>query len=240
MYYNEIDTRKILDTCNDRIVDVISDFVDLTSRGSKYFGQCPSCGAPAGLEINTAKKIFKCFKCGTVGGNSAVSFLMKAQGKSYPEALEYLNNKFLVISQPAPFKKSKTDNKTKVTTKPYCERMLAASGLTQRDVQATVYVKDENHTTLTSNVFKSGSVDYKFEIITGDDVIIEYFDLEGAPIKYETKDAKGKYTGKYKEFFRIRYQYPEEHLDKDGKPVKYRSPYGSGSFIFIPEFIRKA
>lgn len=240
MYFNEQDTRRILDTCNDRIVEVISDFVDLTPRGSKFFGQCPSCEHPAGLEVNTAKKIFKCFKCGNVAGNSAVSFLMKAEGKSYPEALEFLNNKFLVISQPAPAKKSKTAKKTKVTSKSFCERMLAASGLAQKDVQATVFVKDENKTTLTSNVFKAGSVDHKFEIIAGDDVIIEYFDLEGAPIKYETKDAKGKYTGKYKEFFRIRYQYPEEHLDKDGKPVKYRSPYGSGSFIFIPEFIRKA
>ena len=101
MYYNEHDTRKILDTCNDRIVDVISDFVDLTTRGSKFFGQCPSCGHPAGLEVNTGKKIFKCFKCGNVSGNSAVSFLMKAEGKSYPEALEFLNNKFLIISQPA-------------------------------------------------------------------------------------------------------------------------------------------
>ena len=115
MYFNEQDTRRILDTCNDRIVEVISDFVELTPRGSKFFGQCPSCGAPAGLEVTPGKKIFKCFKCGNVGGNSAVSFLMKAKGKSYPEALEFLNNKFLVISQPAPAKKSKTAKKTKVS-----------------------------------------------------------------------------------------------------------------------------
>lgn len=239
MYYNEHDTRKILDTCNDRIVDVISDFIQLTKRGAKYFGECPSCNRDGGLEINEGKKVFKCFKCGQVGGTSAVSFLMKAKGMSYPESLDYLNRKYSIVFEATkPSKKAVKASKAS-SKKSYCERMLIASGLTPNDVKAKVFIKDENKTVTVSNVFKAGTVNNKFEIIDGDDVIIEYYDLDGAPVKYETKDAKGKLTGKFKEFFRIRYQYPEEHLDKDGKPVKYRSPYGSGSFIYIPQYIRQ-
>ena len=102
-----------------------------------------------------------------------------------------------------------------------------------------MFVKDENKTVLTSRVFKSGTINNHFEIIDGNDVIIEYFDLEGAPVRYEVKDAKGKYTGKFKDFFRIRFQFPDDHKDKNGKPAKYKSPYGSGNFIFIPEKIRE-
>ena len=242
MFYNEDDTRKILDTCNDRVVDVISDFIPITNRGNKFYGECPACHRETGLEINPAKKIFKCFKCGQVSGNSAISFLMKAEGMTYPDALDYLNRKYSIVSEPVKSGNNKIAKKASKTgkIKSFCERMLSESGLTQKDVQATVFVKDENKTVLTSNVFKSGTVNSKFEIIDGDDVIIEYFDLEGAPVKYEVKDSKDKLTGKFREFFRVRYQFPEEHKDKDGKPTKYKSPWGSGSYIFLPEAIRRA
>ena len=105
--------------------------------------------------------------------------------------------------------------------------MLKESGLTQADVQAKTFIKDENNTSTISNVFRSGSVNSRNEIIDGDDVIIEYYDLEGEPVKYEQL-LKGKGTGKIKEYFRVRWQYPHEHLDKNGRPYKYKSPSGSG------------
>lgn len=238
MNYSEHDKDKILGIANDKLVEVISDFVSLTPKGNKFFGDCPSCGKERGLEINPQKKIFKCFKCGQVGGTTAVSFLMKAQNKTFPESLEYLQHKFTVIvDTPKPVKPVSKAVKTKKQTN-YCDEMLRQSGLTPADVQATVFVKDANKTVLTSRVFKSGSVDSFFRITEGDDVIIEYYDLEGAPVKYEVKEKK-KPTGNYKEFFRIRYQFPDEHKDSSGKPCKYKSPYGSGNFIYIPEKIRE-
>ena len=69
-------------------------------------------------------------------------------------------------------------------------------------------------------------------------MIIEYYDLEGNPVTYE-QVLKGKNTGKVKEYFRVRWQYPEEHLDRNGKPYKYKSPTGSGSFLYIPHKIRE-
>lgn len=234
MIYQESDKNKILEACNDRLVDVISDFVSLTKRGQKFVGECPNCGKE--MEVNPAKKIFKCFKCGVIGGNNAVSFLMKAKNKSFPEALEYLNHKFTIVPniEPVPAKQIKRKE-----SKSYCERMLIESGLDTKDVQASVFIQDENKTVLTSKVFRPGTVGSHFDVVEGDDVIIEYYDLEGAPIKYELKDKNKRPTGKFKEFFRVRYQFPEEHLDRDGKPIKYQSPWGSGNFLYIPEKIRQ-
>ena len=239
MNYNKHDTQKILDTCNNRLVEVIGDFVTLIPKGNKFLGDCPGCGRERALEVNPEKQIFKCFKCGQIGGKTASSFLMKAQNKTFPEALEYLQHKFsIVVDTPKVINIKSSAKKNSKKTESYCNRMLSESGLTSKDVQASVHVKDTNKTVLTSKVFKAGTVNQYFDIAEGDDVIIEYYDLEGAPVKYEVKKDR-KPTGKYKEFFRIRYQFPDEHLDKNGKPCKYKSPYGSGNFIYIPEKIRE-
>lgn len=118
--------------------------------------------------------------------------------------------------------------------------MLQGSGLTFEDVAAHIYDSSTNHTVTLTHTFSKGTVNSKGDIDTnGDDVIIKYYDLEGLPVKYEQKDAKGKPTGKMREYFRVRWQYPEEHLDKEGKPFKYRSPYGGGTPIYIPDKIRQ-
>ena len=241
MYYNEHDRDKIIAAANDKLVDVIGDFIQLRKKNNEYCGECPNCHGETSFKINEPKGIFKCFKCNSLNGNSTVSFLMKGQNKTFVEALEYLNHKYSIVAEveAKPAKKTVVKKESKKTGNFFCDKMLTESGLTAKDVQAKVFVKDENKTVLTSKVFKSGTVNNHFEIVEGDDVIIEYYDLEGAPVKYETKDAKGKFTGKYKEFFRVRYQFPDEHKDKDGKPAKYKSPWGSGNFIYIPEKIRE-
>lgn len=48
-----------------------------------------------------------------------------------------------------------------------------------------------------------------------------------------------KDTGERKEYFRVRWQFPDAHLDKEGKPFKYKSPSGSGTPIYIPEKLRR-
>jgi hypothetical protein len=168
---------------------------------------------------------------------------MKGQGKSFPEALEYLARKFnILIEEPKPpaKPKPKTKNKGKTDKNSYCSRMLAESGLTPEDVTAHIYRSDENKSIFQSRTFRSGTIDQYGAIVAGDDVIIEYYDLDGFPARYEQKDAKGKLTGKQKEYFRVRWQFPEEHMDKEGRPYKYRSPVGSATFIYIPERIRTA
>jgi len=239
MYYNKIDTDKILEH-NNRLVDVIGDFVQLTKKSeSKYVGQCPGCSSPKGLEINTAKCIYKCFRC-DVGGNSAVTFLMKSENKTYIQALEHINRKFSVVAEvdEKPTKKlPKKIAEKKSST--YCARMLEESGLTAMDVEAPIISITENKTTTAKPIFSSGTIAPNGEVDpNGDDMVIEYYDIEGNPCMYD-EIIKKKPTGKRKVFFRVRFQFPEEHCDKDGKPAKYKSPYGSGTFLYIPQKIRE-
>lgn len=224
MHYNQEELDRIL-SFNDRITDVISDFISLKKKSEfRYIGKCPGCGNETGLDVNTAKGVFKCFKCGNVSGNSAISYLM-SRGMNYGEALDYMNQKYTFISHDdKPKKVSKPAVKIKKSDS-FCVRMLAESGLTKEDVRATLKIKDEAKTNIYAEVFKSGTFSKNFgPDLTGSDIIIEYYDLEGLPVMYDEKDQKGKLTGKRKEFFRVRYQYPEEHKDRDGKPMKYQSP----------------
>lgn len=231
MYFTEQDKNRILTASQDRLLDVIVENTSAIRRGSSYFGKCPSCGEELSLEYSPKKQIFKCFRCG-FGGNNPVSFWMK-QGKTYPEALQLLADQFnLIIFKPD------MQKKRHIPKESYCKRMLSESGLTPADVQSKVFVCDENHTVTVSPTFRSGTVNSRNEIIDGDDVIIEYYNLEGEPVIYE-QVFKGRSTGKMLPYFRVRWQFPNEHLDRNGKPYKYKSPAGSGSFVYIPERIRE-
>lgn len=232
MTINEDDKRRIFEAAEERLLEVIQSEVTLKKKGTSYVGRCPFCEEEKGFTYTPAKKIFKCFKC-NVGGKNAVDFLTR-QGKGYGEVLDALAHQ---LNVPLTDKKV-IQYKQKSAKHSYCKRMLEESGLTEADVQAKVYVQDENKTTTIGRAFRSGTINSRAEIIEGDDVIIEYYDLEGMPVMYE-QTQKGKPTGKMKEYFRVRWQFPQEHTDKNGRPYKYRSPVGSGSFIYIPQRIRE-
>lgn len=230
-YISKKDTQRILEASTGRLLDVITANASVRRKGKSYEGTCPSCGDEKKFSFDPNKNIFKCWKC-DFAGNVPVAFWMK-QGKSYPEALRLLANQFnVMLEEPKPVKAF-----SRPGGKSYCVRMLKESGLTPEDVQSKVFHSDENHTTTTSRTFYAGTTNQRNEIVEGDDVIIEYFDLDGAPVQYEQK-RKGQGTGKMLDYFRVRWQFPEEHKDKNGKPFKYKSPAGSGSFVYIPQWIR--
>lgn len=232
MIISKEDKDKILQAAEGRLQEVIEAETSLTKRGAALKGKCPACEEDKGFEFSPGKNIFKCFKCG-FGGNDATSFYMK-QGKTYPETLQLLAHRFnIYLEQDEEVKPAKKSAKND-----YCKTMLTESGLTEADVQAKVFLNDENKTTTIGRGFRAGTINSRGEIVDGNDVIIEYYTLEGLPVMYE-QYQKGKPTGKTKEYFRVRWQFPQEHLDKDGKPFKYRSPSGSGSFIYIPQRIRE-
>ena len=54
--------KKILDTAN--IVEVVSDYVSLTKRGSNYMGLCPFHNERTpSFSVSPARGICKCFSC---------------------------------------------------------------------------------------------------------------------------------------------------------------------------------
>ncbi len=246
MNFTEDDQRRIKEASDGHLLDVVNDFRNLRKSGSSYTCDCPCCNAAGKMTITPSKDIFKCWSCNNASGKGAISYLMKAEGKDYREALGYLAQKFNVILDRQPQDNPKSavkvmKNKSREAggedTSTFCARMLQASGLTYEDVTAKIFKADEKHTVTEARTFRPGTVDERGNLVDGNDAVIEYYDLEGAPVTYLRKMGRGTET-KVTEYYRIRWQYPEEHLDKEGKPYKYRSPYGSGTPIYIPQRIR--
>lgn len=240
-YVPDDDAKKILDQTENRLVEVISEFVTLHKAGSSMQGNCPLCGGKK-FEINPAKSVFKCFNCNGLSGKKPIDFLMKAEHMTYPDALVYLAKHIgYIIPEQEPKKKPAPKKTSSKKEDSFCARMLAASGLTEKDVLASVFHKDANKTCMKWQTFRKGTMDSRGNIDTsGDDAIIEYYDLDGYPVSYFVLDNKRQPTDKRKNYCRVRYQFPEEHPDKEGKPAKYRTPYGGGTHIYIPERLREA
>lgn len=71
------------------IVDVISQYVRLTRKGSTYFGLCPFHNEKTGsFSVSPNKQMYYCFGCGA-GGN-VFTFLMQYENYTFGEAMEVL------------------------------------------------------------------------------------------------------------------------------------------------------
>lgn len=238
-------TKEILDKAT--LANVLKDYHHYhKKKGTQFVMDCPKCGTPDKLEFSESKNVAKCFKC-DIGVKTPVNYLTKFQGRSFPEALVELARiegistleKEEEVKKPAKkTKKGKTQRERYEEAEvPYVQKMLSESGLTTEDVKAMVLVDDDTQKEV--EVYQQGTVDNAFAITRGDDVIIRYYDLDGRPMYYYKRDRKGNATGARKEFYRVRYQTPELHPDKNGNPVKYRSPYGSDTKIYINKWVRE-
>lgn len=87
MYYPEELVEEIRQK-ND-IVDVISSYVGLQKKGSNYTCCCPFHNEKTpSFSVNRSRQIYKCFGCGQ-GGN-VVTFVMKYENMTFPEAIKLL------------------------------------------------------------------------------------------------------------------------------------------------------
>lgn len=244
-YISPENEQRIKQLSQDKLLEVIGNSIQLTptSRTKKtYIGQCPVCKSEKGLLVTPDKQMFGCKDCRNCSGKYPLDFLYR-QGIPYHECLrqlaEILN---IVIVEPTVNNNSKRktgkNNTSAPAKKNFLKEFLSGSGLTAKDVEIKVRTKDENRTVIQSPVFRSGTMDYSGNIDkTVDDVVIEYYDLEGAPVMYEVKDKRKKLEKK--EYARVRYQFPQEHTDKNGRPIKYRTPAGAGTALYIPQKIRE-
>jgi len=95
------------------IVEVVSDYISLKKSGANYLGLCPFHGEKTpSFNVNPARGIFHCFGCG-VGGN-AISFVMKMEGLSFPEAVKLLAKRVGVVIEerlPTAAEKRRLDEK---------------------------------------------------------------------------------------------------------------------------------
>ena len=204
MNFTDDDIKRIKDASANHLVDVVQDFQNLRKSGTSYVCDCPVCKASKKFSINPAKDIYSCFSCHQIAGVGALDYLMRVEKKEYPDALEYLAHKFNVILDQRPEQKKKPGTKMKQGSKKakgndvnsFCARMLSASGLTFEDVTARIYKTDETKSIFEIRTFRPGTINDSGAIDSkGDDVIIEYYDLEGMPVTYIRKDHRKRDTG---------------------------------------------
>lgn len=235
MYLDEETKQKILDAAT--MEAVLGKYFNNHKDGKRHHYECPFCN-DGRLEYAPSKGIVKCFKCG-YGAKTPVQLLMDTKKMEWKDVMAMLAQDF-GITIPDKDYPTGTLPDSKATTpakaKSFCTRQLEASGLSVRDVRAIW--KEDGVDRQASPIF-AGTVDAYGNITTaGDDMIIQYLDLEGKPVTY-TEKTKGR-SGIERPYFRVRWQFPESHLLRDGSMCKYKSPAGSSVKLYIPETLRKA
>lgn len=211
--------------------EVIQDFTELKRSGSSMVGNCPYCHAKKfTVTVTNSKQIYKCFSGCEKGGNHAVQFLTEVMGKTYPEALHYLADRYNISTEA---EEPKTKKKKGNRKEKFRDRQLRESGIPVKE-QKWMMAKDAT-TKVEADRYQAASINTKFWTITpGDDMVLHYLDLDGMPMTYSTSQSKRQ------ALLRVRWANPNLHLDKKGKPTKYKSPYKSGSHLWLPNYIIKA
>ncbi len=74
------------------IVDIISNYIPLTSKGKNFFGVCPfhQDHSPS-MSVSKEKQMFKCFSCGAAG--NVFTFVERYENVSFNEAVSIIANK---------------------------------------------------------------------------------------------------------------------------------------------------
>lgn len=88
-----IDEEKINDIRNSvNIVDIIKEYVPLTSKGKNFFGVCPfhEDHAPS-MSVSSDKQIYRCFSCGAAG--NVFTFVKDYENVSFLEAVSIVAKK---------------------------------------------------------------------------------------------------------------------------------------------------
>ena len=92
------------------IVSTISEYVDLKKSGSNYLGLCPFHNEKTpSFTVSPTKEIFRCFGCGE--GGDVISFIMKKENMSYPEAIRFLADKLSIPIENEDFDRAKYEKK---------------------------------------------------------------------------------------------------------------------------------
>ena len=91
---DEQTVQRIIDSA--QILEVVQDFMTLKRRGANYIGNCPFHNEKTpSFSVSPSKNIFKCFGCGAAG--TPISFVMRHENMTYPEALKYVANKYGIV-----------------------------------------------------------------------------------------------------------------------------------------------
>jgi len=201
------------------IVEVVSDYVGLKKSGVNYLGLCPfhSEKTPS-FNVNPAKGIYHCFGCG-VGGDS-VSFVMRMEGLSFPEAVRFLARRVGIVipEQPLTHAEKRIVDEREVIYNLYelasrfYERVLwdAAAGQ-----QARLYLEKRGVNRDIARAYRLGFAPDSWETLA------RY--LDKSKVSLETAEKAGlvkkRERGGYYDCFRNRLLFPI--TDSRGRPIGF-------------------
>lgn len=214
------------------IVEVISDYISLKKSGGNYQGLCPFHGEKTpSFSVNPGRGIFHCFGCG-VGGN-AITFVMKMEGISFPEAVKLLARRVGVEIeelQPTPAearRRSQKEEQLKIlaTAAGYYSRLLKTSleGAAARNYLAGRGVSEEIFAP-----YRLGCASDKW------DGLAVFLQQRGVPLEQVEKLGliKRRSSGGYFDLFRNRLMFTIADL--------YGQPIGFGGRVLddsLPKYI---
>lgn len=234
--YLSKDDKQLIQEAAADTADVVRRYgaVAYKTKRNTQVSDCPQCGAKDGLEVvaSGAKKgIFKCFHCER-GGKGGIDYLMTMHLLEWKAACDWVAGEYsLKIEGEAPSTAKEVNEKHAKGRVTFRDLQLRHSGIPEQAQRIMVPV--DSGKSIEQNRYTSGTMveggDYK---AAGDDMVLWYIDLDGKHMMWKPKNG-----GKPKPLIRVRYQHPDLHVDKDGRPVKYRSPYGSGSNLWLPNHI---
>ena len=208
------------------IVDVISRYVPLVSRGKNYFGVCPfhDDHSPS-MCVSKEKQIYTCFSCGASG--NVFNFIEDYENVSFPEALKILADMAGVSVSGISVSKSRDVNKSlydiyDVSSKLYINNLNTNYGVKAKDylrnrgiddnlirefqIGLSLHEKDLLTRLLVKKGFSnkdmvdSGLIvksDYGYSDIYSNRIMFPLYDVSGRIVGYSGRIFNGEDTSKY-------------------------------------------
>lgn len=204
---------------------------------SKTEMDCPFCGAKKKFTVLHKGKYnyAKCWVCqkGFSGPLDAYAYMQGLDIKrDFVKCIEGVAAMAgIPITPEATIRKEKVKEEKSKVQKTFTHQQLESSGITVEDVMATVIEKGQE---LTMCPFQPGTVRQGLPVRQGGDMLIFYYDLYGNPVQYTQKGSRTM-----RNYVRVRYANPDLHTNDKGDPIKYQSPAGSTSPVYVPEVMRK-
>ncbi|MCD4814390.1 DNA primase [bacterium] len=214
---SQADKERVRDA-ND-IVDVVSGFVNLKQTGKSFKGLCPfHKEKTASFHVFPDRQNFKCFGCGA--GGDVYEFLMKAEGKTFPETLQMLAQRAHIELERGVRPVNDEEDKLKRKIASVCqwamERFQQALYQSEPGKKAVVYVQERKISEALQKQFELGFAPPGWDNLlrAGNRDHFSEEILEKAGLILVREDEKKRYDR-----FRNRVMFPI--FDLQGKPVAF-------------------
>lgn len=200
------------------IVEIVSEYVSLKKTGRNFVGLCPFHKEKSpSFTVNPEKQIFYCFGCGE-GGN-VVTFIMKTNEMTYPEAIRHLAARLGIV---IPTRRVTTSEKRSASEREKLNRIntMAAEHFSKNFASARGKVARDYMTKrgMDETIIKEFRVGHSPDEWRN---LKDYYERNGVPLALVEKAGLiiGKDNGQYYDRFRGRLIFPI--VDLNGNVIAF-------------------